>query len=233
MPCLGNSRLACIDIVCSVAFWGTEETIKTWDLDNNSIEDVVTYCANKSCIADNPKNFCGGCTLYVPDEDGEDEEPWDMWLVAQELLKRELQVDKKGIDRKILSQSRPRAWATIMDFKFYVTQDEHTFAEVDEPTGLFGDFLDGEFNDDSKEVNKFLSEVRRVTSGEQESCTWIGKILQACVTGEYAVIAHVSDELSVKKKATVPTPRFVEVVEKWRDFLAGNGMRDRKERGEI
>jgi hypothetical protein len=124
MPCLENTRLTCQDIVGAIASGGVKKAVNLWKLDMNSMQPVIVYCANRQCVEDEPTNFCIGCTLYDPPESGEDDPPFDMWILAKAILKLDLQVED-GIEDEYWLQSRPRA-ITLLE-KFIQKEDEENW----------------------------------------------------------------------------------------------------------
>lgn len=89
-PCIEGTRLNCLTVDGYVRFWGLGWFLSVYpELTAEDVASSVTYCAERRCVQDNPKNFCFDCTLDKRPLEYGDDPKVNGWEIAAE-IKRDL-----------------------------------------------------------------------------------------------------------------------------------------------
>lgn len=67
-PRIEGRRLSVGDIVCFVYYDGLSYTTKNYEIDAETIQQAIRYCAHQQCIKDAPSKYCHNCSLRAPQE---------------------------------------------------------------------------------------------------------------------------------------------------------------------
>jgi len=75
-PRIEGRRLSVGDIVFFVHSDGLEYTVTNYEVDAETIQQAIEYCAHQQCIKDEPYRYCHNCTLRAQQEPALDLSPY-------------------------------------------------------------------------------------------------------------------------------------------------------------